>query len=77
MEMWDWNSKWTVAWALRAQLTMRDPEMDQLLTVETSLVLAARRVVVVRVMSSTNHEFAVTSGVGLRLSALEMKIRLL
>ena len=55
---------------------MREPEMDQLLTVDTSLVLAARRVVVVKVMSSTNQELAVTSGVGFRDSALDIKMRL-
>ena len=66
----------TVARGLLAQLTILDPAMDQLLTVETSLVFVYRKVVVVSVMSSTNQELSVTSGVGLMLSAEAMKMRL-
>lgn len=46
------NSKKTIAFGERLQFTIRDAEMDELLTVATSLVRANRRVVLNKLMSN-------------------------
>lgn len=57
------------------QFTILKLAMDQLATVDTSFVLEYRNVVVVSVMSSTNHDLLVTFGSGLIPSVLEKKMR--
>ena len=60
-----------VAFGDRAKFTILVDARELLFTVQTSLVLAKRNVVVANVMSSTNQEYLEISGQGFMSSAPE------